>query len=218
MASVAARRLADTGGNGVRVAERRYPWFAAVRASRAQVRRGLLADQAAPLVGVAGAQQPLERDVDEARIAVPRLAVGERELRALDDGVDELSSHTVEQAHVEAVEERQLLEEDRPLTPRAGLGDAPAVVVELDGRLERRLPGSEVVAGEERAVPPARAVHRLGVLEVRGDRLRDKPAVEGVACLLDLSLAVASAGLVEHAEVGRGEVAVAEEPARLGNG
>ena len=47
-----------------------------------------LAHQRAALVGVRGAQQRRQRHVDEVRVAVPGLAVGERELRALDHGVD----------------------------------------------------------------------------------------------------------------------------------
>ena len=70
--------------------------------ARAQLERRLLADQRAPLVGVAAAQQRVERHVREGRVAVPRLAVGEGELRALDDGVDVLGRQVAHGVEVEA--------------------------------------------------------------------------------------------------------------------
>ena len=81
---VAARRLAGAD-RGRRLDERRQ-----APAAGAQLVRRRLADEPPPLVGVRGREQPLERDVDEVRVAVEGLAVGERELRALDDRVDEL--------------------------------------------------------------------------------------------------------------------------------
>ena len=47
-----------------------------------------------------------------------RLAVGERELGALDDGVDELAL-SPQRGEVEALEQRELLQEDRALPPGA---------------------------------------------------------------------------------------------------
>ena len=55
---------------------------------RPVVGRGVVADERAPLVVVLRREQRLERDV--LRVAVQRVAVGERELSALDDDVDEL--------------------------------------------------------------------------------------------------------------------------------
>ena len=153
-----------------------------------------LADEPAPFVRVGRAEQVVQRDLD---VAVPGLAVGERELRALDDRVDEVRALAV--AEVEAVEQRQLLQEDRPLAPRPGLEDLPAVVGARDRLLDRRLPRGEVVAVEQRARP--------------GDRLGDEAAVEDVARGLELAVR-----LGEHAAIGRSQVAVAEELACLRNG
>ena len=58
-------------------------------------------------------QEPLERDLG---VAVERLAVGEGELRALDHHMDVLGVRQLRE--FEAVEQRELLEEDRALAPR----------------------------------------------------------------------------------------------------
>ena len=102
-------------------------------------------DEGAPLVVVLLRQQPLERNV--LRVAVERVAVGERELAALDDDVDELGGR--ELGEVVALEQRELLEPDRPGAPRQRLADRQAAVLERGDRLERRLPAREVLSGQE---------------------------------------------------------------------
>ena len=67
---------------------RRQPRLAAVRGAGPQLERRPLADQRAPLVGVGARSAALERHVGEVRVAVPGLAVGEGELRALDTVCD----------------------------------------------------------------------------------------------------------------------------------
>ena len=84
-------------------------------------------------------EQAVERHVDEVRVAVERVAVGERELRALDDRVDVLGRADAEGREVEPGEQGELLQQDRPLPPRPGLADRVAVVVVGDRRLDRRL-------------------------------------------------------------------------------
>src|SRR6185369_4836431 len=103
---------------------------------------------------------------------------------------------------VEPREERELLQEDRPLAPGPCLRDAPPRVIELDRGLDRRLPPSEVVAGQKPAVSPSRAVHYLRLGREGRDRLRDEAAVEGVACCVDHRLAASSARLVQYPSPG----------------
>jgi hypothetical protein len=79
--------------------------------------------------------------------------------------VDELGPFAVPQ--LEAVEQRELLQEDRPLAPRSRLGALPAAIAARDGLLERGLPRGEVVALEQRAR--------------REDRVGDETAVEDIA-------------------------------------
>ena len=74
----------------------------------------VLPDERAALVRVLVREQDVEPDL---RVAVERVAVGERELRALRDDVDELGLG--ELGEVEALEQRELLQADRPRRPRA---------------------------------------------------------------------------------------------------
>ncbi len=65
----------------------------------------------------------VHRNVDEIGVAVIRLAVGEGELHGLGHEVDELRPLGVELADIEALQDRERLEEGRPLPPRPGLAD-----------------------------------------------------------------------------------------------
>ncbi len=149
-------------------------------------------------------EQAVERHVDEARVAVERLPVGERELRALDDRVDVLGRADAEGREVEPGEQGELLQQDRPLPPRPGLADRVAVVVVGDRRLDRRLPAGEIAAGDETAVRRAEAVDLVG----------DEATIEGVSSPVDPVLAAPGAGLVEDSPIGRGERRVAKERSR----
>ena len=82
--------------------------------------RRLVADQLAALVRVLAGEQFLHRDSAK-RVAVPRLAVCERELRALGEACDVRPRCVSSSGEVEAFEQPQLLEEDGRLAPRAGL-------------------------------------------------------------------------------------------------
>ena len=149
----------------------------------------------------------VERDVDEVGVAVPGLAVGEGELRALGHRVHVLGERLPERGEVEALEQAQLLQEDRRLAPRPGLQHRDAVVV--DG--ERRL----VTGRASRADRPRRAgrqcrspelsIHRA--LGERDERLGDEAAVPRVVRGVDLPVAIARAGLglVEHPPIRRSE-------------
>ena len=157
----------------------------------------------------------LHRHVDKIRIAVPGLAVGEGELGAFDDEMDKIRPERVEAVEIETLQQRQLLQQHRPLAPRAALGDRVAAIVEGDRRLDRRLPARHVVAGQQPAMAAAGDVEHFFAPAETVDRLGDKAAVPRVAGALDLAVAPAVAGLGEDAPVGRGERRVAEQPARL---
>ena len=195
MDGVAARRLAGAGG------DRRADDGGQVPEPGRVVVRRVLADERAALVVVLVREQRLERDLG---VAVERVTVGEGELRALRDDVDELRRR--ELGEVEAVEERQLLQADRPGSPGQRLADGEAAVLERGDRLERRPPASHVVAGQEAVLGGDEAVDLLG----------DEALVVGAPRFLDLLLARAAAGLVEDAPVGGRKRGVAEERADLG--
>ena len=163
VAGVAAGRLAEAGAGRGQAGD---VGQARVRPARPQLVGGLAGDQRAPVVRVLARQQELERD--RRAVPVPGLAVGERELRALDHRVDVVGPE--ERPEVDAVEQRELLEEDRALTPRAGLEYAPAAEVERDRLLDRGAERGQIVAGEDLVIR-----HRLG----------DPAAVEGVARSVD---------------------------------
>src|SRR5438552_17473212 len=131
-------------------------------------------------------------------ITVIRVAIGERELRALGDDVDELRLGHVR--HVESGQERELLQADRALPPGAGLAHLDVAVREGRGRFERRLPFGQVLSGHEATALAREAVDLLG----------DEALVEGAARALDLLLARAAAGLVEQSLPRRGESRIAE--------
>ena len=149
---------------------------ARVVAAGPQLGRRLVADEAPPLVGVRAREEHVHRHVDEVGVAVPRLAVGERELRALGDRVDVVGARVAHRREVEALEQAQLLEEHGRLAPRAGLEHGEAVVVDGERLLERRAPVAQVFLREQAAVPGTGAVHPLALLEV-DDRLGDEAAV-----------------------------------------
>src|SRR5262249_58319312 len=112
-------------------------------------------------------------------VAVERLAVGESELRTLDDGVDVVDGAEAHALEVETVEERQLLQEDGRLTPRSRLADGRTAELPRDRALDCRRIGREVVPGQEAAVSLAHSVTGVG----------DEPAIPDVAGPLDLVLA-----------------------------
>src|SRR5262249_37886423 len=99
--------------------------------------------------------------------------------RTLDDGVDVVDGAETHTLEVEAVEERELLQEDRCLAPRSRFTDGRAAELVRDRALDRRRIRREVVARQEAAVPLARPVEGVG----------DDPAVPDVASALDLVLA-----------------------------
>ena len=128
-------------------------------------------DQPAPLGGVRGRQQRVHRHADEARIAVVALAVGEAELHRLGHEVHVGGRVVAERAEVVAREQRQHLEQHRPLAPRPAREHLDAVEASRDRRLDLGAIRREVVGGQPAAV--------LAV--VAGDRRGEIAPVEGVA-------------------------------------
>ena len=100
------------------------------------------ADELAPLGVVGLRQQRLHRHVDELRIAVEGLAVGVGELGALDPRVHEIGIGGGELVEVEALEQRQHLQQHRALRPGMRLQHAIVAVVEVDRLLDGRQPVS----------------------------------------------------------------------------
>ena len=174
--------------------------------------RGLLAHERAALRGVGRGQQAGQRDVGLPRVAVPGLPVGESQLGALGDRVDELGAARAHLFEIKPVEQGQLLEEHRALAPGAGLADGEAAEVEGDGRLGGRPPGGQVGAGQQAAVAGAGGVHDLGGGQEIGDGLGHEALVEGAPGGLDLDLAARAGrlGLGQDALVDLGQHGVGE--------
>ena len=206
----AARAERDRG-------ERRQPGRRPTGRPGNQLRRSGLPHQAPPLVGVAGRQQRGDRDIGEGRIAVPGLPVGERQLGALDHGVDVLGG--LHRRQLEARQQRELLQEDRALAPGLRLADGQARVLQGERGLGPRLPRGEVVVAEQAAVAPPGPVQHLGDVEVAGERLGHEPLVEHPPGGLDLLVPVSRGGfgLVEDALVGGGQPRVTEPGPRRGH-
>ncbi len=78
-----------------------------IRSATEKISAGDSADELAPLGGVAIGEQRRHRHVDEIGIAVPGLAVGQRQLVGLDEEVDEIGADGIELVEVEPVEQRQ---------------------------------------------------------------------------------------------------------------
>ncbi len=198
--------------------EARQPRFPPGGAARPQVHARGLADQLAPLVVVGRREQVVKRHVGERGVAVPGLAVGEGELARLGHRVDEVRGSRAHRGQVVAVEQGELLQEDRALAPGTGLGDGQPVVVVRDGRLQPGAPGRQVLAGEQAAVPLPGHVHHLGGGEL-ADLLGDEAVVPGATGGLELPVAIAARRLRlgENAGVGGGERSVGEPAARRGH-
>src|SRR5215469_12473904 len=168
---------------------------------RAQLQRGGRADQLAafPVVGIA--KQRVDGDFDEIGIAVIGVAIGEGELRAFRNGVNEFCARWPHRFEIESLQKRQLLEENRSLAPRSGLAD-PIVAVVVDDRLfDARTPDGHVVAAEEPAMALAGGVLERSPAEEAVDGFGDEALVPDAARRLDLAEAIAarSLGLAQDA-------------------
>ena len=131
--------------------------------------------------------------------------------------MDEIRAGRIGIGEIEALEQRQLLQHHRALVPGPGLADRVAAVVVGERRLDRRLPGRHVGAGQDAAMGRAAGVHHV---------LRSAEAVDGVghealrpgaARRIDLMLAAAARALrlAHDPPVGLGVAAVGEQGAGL---
>src|SRR6185295_3133931 len=127
----------------------------------------------------------------------------ERKLPAFDDDVSELGSRQL--GEVVAAKERELLEPDRAGCPRLRLADRESVVLERRDRLERRVPGGHVGAGQETALARDEAI----------DLLCDEPLVPRLPPSADLASARPDAAPPNDAAIRGGAGLIAEERTRL---
>ena len=115
MTGVLACRVRWQPGGGVeRLGARhqlgaRHPRLATARPSRSDRCRGLGPDQATPLLGIFRVQQLAEGHIDVAGVAVERLPIGEGQLGALDDQVDEVGRVGLQRAQVVTRQQLELL-------------------------------------------------------------------------------------------------------------
>ena len=97
--------------------------------------RAVRPDPPPPRVRVPLGQQALDRHRHEPRVPEVRVPVRERRIERLDDQVERPRRVVRDRAHVVSLENRQRLQGDRPLAPRA----APVHLVSAIGRANRRL-------------------------------------------------------------------------------
>ena len=130
-----------------------------------------------------------------------------------------LRARLLQATEVEALEQPELLEEDRRLAPRAGLEDLVAVVVDGERLLPGRRPVAQVVLAEQTGVALAGAVEPLAFLEA-DDLLRDEAAVPAHLRRVELRVPVSRGrfGLHEDAPEGLGQGSVPVQGARLRSG
>ena len=152
--AAADRRLADAGRRDALTTchAEIEPHAVARNIARALLERGALADELAARGGVGLGQQRVARHFHKVRIAVERVAVGERKLRALDHDVDEIRALGIGTVEAEALRERQLLQHHRALAPEAALAQRVAAILVGGRRFDARLPARHVVAREHAAM------------------------------------------------------------------
>ena len=149
-----------------------------------------------------------QRNLREARIAVARLAVCERELCALEPGMERVDRLEPHRAQVESLQQPQLLQEDGSLAPGRALEDARAAVGHRYGILDRALVGGQILCHQQPRVRLPAHVADL-VLEEALDPFGRTSLVKGVARGADPLLPRARAGslrsyqLLEQPCVGR---------------
>ena len=139
--SAASRWLAAAarGSGRAGAAQGGQPGLAAVGRAGPQLEAGRVADQLQPGRGVRRGEQRVQRD--RRGVAVPGLPVGEGQLGHLDHPVHSVHSGRDPGRVVERVEHGQLLQQHRPLPPRAGL---------VHHHVPERVRGRRLVGGGER--------------------------------------------------------------------
>src|ERR1019366_10517858 len=123
------------------------------RIARPLIHRGVPGiDKLAANPRITIAQQSGKGNVDEFRIAVVSLAIAERELGGLDDGVDVIGGIVAHRGQLEAFEQLELLKKDWTLRPWPALEDRGAAIVRAHGRFGSSGEALEVGGGEQAAV------------------------------------------------------------------
>ena len=148
MNRVASCRLPYTGCDRCGRHGAGQPGCTAARRARTELGRRFVFHQPPPLFRVLPREQVRQRHVGESRIAVPGLAVGEGELRALRHCVHVLGARMAERRELEALEQAQLLQEDGRLAPRTCLQHCQPGVVDGEGRLVGRPPVAQIPFGQ----------------------------------------------------------------------
>ena len=194
--------------------QRRVEGRTAVGGARTRVEKAAFpVDQTGALLGVPGAQQPVDRDVDEVGVAVPALTVGEGELGDLGDTVHEVDTDALAYVGSEAEDlgHAELLEHRGALAPRAGLVHGVAAVGHGGRVLVGRAPVGHVRRGQQGPLGFSAAVDD-GLGEEGADGLGHEPLGPGAAGRVDLRLAVAAGGLGlgDDPPVGGGEKGVVQ--------
>src|ERR687887_565688 len=104
--------------------------------------------------------------------------------------MNEIRPPGIEAIQIEALEERELLQQHRPLTPGAGFAYGKSPILIGERPLDLCRPARHVVTGQHAPVGLATGVHqRLGA-EKAVDRLGDEALTPGLARPLDLPLAI----------------------------
>ena len=153
-----------------------------------QLHRRILANQLAPLRVILIRQQRPKWHRNEVGIAVIGLAIRVGELGAFHQGVHEFGAIRIHRADIEPVQQGELLQEHRSLTPRAALQNGVPVILVRDRVFHRRRPASKIVSREQAAMPAPRHIQHVGGSEELVHRLRHKAAIPGSACCIDASL------------------------------
>ena len=181
-----------------RVAGRRHPGMRA---------RGI--DELPPRVGIRFREQAAHGHVDEFRVAVVALAVGEDELERLGEQVDIGRRVVAERGEVVGLEQRQHLRQHRPLTPGTAREHLVLAKARAHRLLDLHLERGEIVVGQE---PALRGVER-------GDLPRDVAAIEQIArgakARLPSRLPGPALGVQQAADRAR-QVGLREDLARFG--
>src|SRR5579875_2728827 len=114
---------------------------------------------------------------------------------------------------VEALEQRQLLQEDRTLAPGTTFVHPVATVIEPDRGLEGRSVGGEIVVTEEATVLPPRGVQDLGRL----GEFREAPGYRSLVKVVDTRLNTFFAACPERSFLRRDDVFERSGPVWLVN-
>ena len=114
--------------------------------------------------------RPGDRDVP--RVPVVGLPIGERELHRLRDRVDVFRAVVSERTEIEAVQDLQHLDQDRPLAPEGAGDDLAGAEGSPHGRLEAHPEGRQILPRQE---PTFRGV-------IARDGRRDVAPIERGAC------------------------------------